>query len=65
MPAFDAEAVGFSADNAVILAELCKAAYLDQVAARTVAQQQGLTGFIWIDLTEQFVKRNTLERDLC
>jgi triacylglycerol lipase len=54
MPVFDAEAPGFSAGNALILAQLCEAAYLDQVPARAAAQQLGLTGFIWIDLTEHF-----------
>jgi hypothetical protein len=52
MPVFDAEAPGFSAGNALILAQLCEAAYLDQVPARAAAQQLGLTGFIWIVQTQ-------------
>lgn len=51
---FDANATGFSANNALLLARLCTAAYLDNQPARAVAQQLGLTGFIWIDLTQQF-----------
>ena len=39
MPDFDAEAIGFSAGNAILLAELCKAAYLDEVTARAAAEQ--------------------------
>ena len=55
MPVFDAEATGFSARNALILAQLCEAAYLeDQARARAVAHQLGFTGFIWIDFTKQF-----------
>jgi triacylglycerol lipase len=54
MPTFQPNATNFSAANALLLAQLCKAAYLDDVPARTIAQQLGLTGFIWIDLTEQF-----------
>jgi triacylglycerol lipase len=54
MPVFEAQTTGFSAGNALILAQLCKAAYLDQASARALALQQGLTGFIWIDLTKQF-----------
>ncbi len=54
MPNFESDAVNFSAGNALLLAQLCNAAYLDDVAARAVVQQLGLTGFIWIDLTEQF-----------
>jgi hypothetical protein len=48
MPAFDAETTDFSAGNAILLAELCRAAYLDQVSARAATLQLGLTGFIWI-----------------
>lgn len=54
MPVFDAETTDFSGGNAIILAELCKAAYLDPVSARAATLQLGLTGFIWIDLTQQF-----------
>ena len=54
MPAFDPTATGFSAANAVLLAELCKAAYLDEVPARESVLGLGLPGFIWIDPTEQF-----------
>jgi triacylglycerol lipase len=54
VPGFDAETTDFSAANATILAQLCKAAYLDQVSARAAVLELGLTGFIWIDLTKQF-----------
>jgi triacylglycerol lipase len=54
MPDFDAETPAFSAKNALLLAQLCNAAYLDQNPARTAAEELGLTGFIWIDLTKQF-----------
>lgn len=54
MATFQPDAATFSAANADILAQLCIAAYLDEVSARTAAQALGLTGFIWIDLTAQF-----------
>jgi hypothetical protein len=54
MPVFDAVVPGFSAGNALILAQLCEAAYLDRAPALAVTEQLGLTGFIWIDLTEHF-----------
>lgn len=51
---FEPNATSFSAANALVLARLCEAAYLDDVPARAAAQQLGLTGFIWIDLTKHF-----------
>ncbi len=54
MLSFEPDATGFSASNALLLARLCSAAYMDDVPARAAAQQLGLTGFIWIDLTEHF-----------
>jgi triacylglycerol lipase len=54
MAAFIADATDFSAENAVILAQLSAAAYSDQEAARAATLQLGFTGFVWIDLTEQF-----------
>jgi len=54
MPAFDAETTDFSAGNAIILAQLSNAAYSDKDAARAATLALGLTGFIWIDLTQQF-----------
>lgn len=54
MPDFDPQTTRFSAGNAYLLARICNAAYLDQVAARNVVLQLGLTGFVWIDLTEHF-----------
>lgn len=56
MPNFEPNASEFSATNALQLAQLCKAAYLDEESARTTAQQLGLPEFIWIDLTEQFTE---------
>jgi len=54
MPDFNAQTVSFSAQNALLLARLCLAAYQDQVAARATVNGLGLPGFIWIDLTQQF-----------
>jgi triacylglycerol lipase len=54
MLAFEPNATDFSASNALLLAELCNAAYLDDVPARNAVLQLGLTGFIWIDLTKHF-----------
>jgi triacylglycerol lipase len=53
-PAFDPQATNFSAANALLLAKLSNAAYLDEQPARDAVKQLGLTGFIWIDLTEYF-----------
>ncbi len=54
MANFDPAATSFNAANALLLAQLCNAAYLNDEPARSAAQQLGLTGFIWIDLTEHF-----------
>jgi triacylglycerol lipase len=51
---FDPEATTFKAANALLLAKLCNAAYLDDAPAREVATQVGLTNFKWIALTEHF-----------
>jgi triacylglycerol lipase len=51
---FDPRANHFNAGNALLLAKLCNAAYLDDAPARELASQVGLTKFKWIDLTEQF-----------
>ncbi|PYL78110.1 MAG: hypothetical protein DMF26_01700 [Verrucomicrobia bacterium] len=54
MPAFEPQALTFKAANAVVLAELAKAAYGEYNEAKTAAAACGLTAFEWIDLTEQF-----------
>jgi triacylglycerol lipase len=51
---FDPRTTSFSAGNALLLAQLCNAAYLDQAPAQKATKQMGLPGFIWIDLTEHF-----------
>jgi triacylglycerol lipase len=51
---FDPQTTSFSAGNALLLAQLCNAAYLDQASAQKATEQLGLPGFIWIDLTEHF-----------
>jgi len=54
MADFKPAATTFSATNALLLAQLCNAAYLDQGAAGTATEALGLPGFVWIDLTEHF-----------
>ena len=54
MADFDSAATSFNAANALFLAQLCNAAYLDQAPAEKATEQLGLPGFIWIDLTEHF-----------
>ena len=54
MPAFEPQALTFKTANAVVLAELAKAAYGEYNEAKTAAAACGLTAFEWIDLTEQF-----------
>jgi triacylglycerol lipase len=54
MPVFQVNSLGFNSANAQVLARLCNAAYLDDVPARAAVQKLGLTGFIWIDLTQHF-----------
>ena len=54
MPDFDAQETRFSAKNALLLAQLCNAAYLVQAPAQEATKQLGLPGFIWIDLTKHF-----------
>lgn len=51
---FDPTATSFKSGNALLLAQLCNAAYLDQAPAQKATEQLGLPGFIWIDLTEHF-----------
>lgn len=51
---FDPQANTFRAGNALLLAKVCNAAYLDDGPAREVATQLGLTNFKWIELTEHF-----------
>jgi triacylglycerol lipase len=51
---FDPQANTFSAENALLLAKMCNAAYMDDAAAKNEAAQLGLTNFQWIDLTERF-----------
>lgn len=54
MANFDPAATGFKSGNALLLAQLCNAAYLDQAPAQKATEQLGLPGFIWIDLTDHF-----------
>ncbi len=51
---FKPQTTSFSAENALLLAKLCNAAYLDQGPAQKATEQLGLLGFVWIDLTEHF-----------
>jgi hypothetical protein len=51
---FDAQATKFSAANALRLSMLAKAAYRNRQDAQGVANDLGLSRFVWIDLTEQF-----------
>jgi|ERR1017187_8634077 triacylglycerol lipase len=51
---FDPQATTFKAANALLLAKLCNAAYLEDAPAREVATQVGLTNFKWIALNEEF-----------
>jgi len=51
---FDPAATSFNSGNALLLAQLCNAAYLDKGPAQKATEQLGLPGFVWIDLTEHF-----------
>lgn len=51
---FDPGINSFSPKNALLLANLCLAAYEDEPGARSAVNALGLPGFIWIDLTKQF-----------
>jgi triacylglycerol lipase len=53
MPNFDHTATKFSAKNALLLAEMCNAAYGTEAEARAITQQNGFTDFEWIDLPQQ------------
>ena len=54
MANFDPAATSFNSGNALLLAQLCNAAYLDKGPAQKATEQLGLPGFVWIDLTEHF-----------
>src|ERR1700748_465679 len=54
MPSFNPQTISFDAQNALLLARLCVAAYQDEPIARATVIGLELPGFIWIDLTEQF-----------
>jgi len=54
MPAFDPEATGFSAKNALLFARLANAAYGTREEAEAAVKQLGFSDFYWIDLTKQF-----------
>lgn len=51
MADFKPAATTFSATNALLLAQLCNAAYLDQAQAQKATEQLGFPGFVWIDLS--------------
>src|SRR2546423_4315668 len=54
MPNLDCDATKFSAQNALLLAQLCNLAYGTDAEARSETQRLGFTNFEWIDLTLQF-----------
>jgi triacylglycerol lipase len=51
---FDPQANTFNAENALLLAKMCSAAYMDDAGAKQEVTSLGLTDFQWIDLTERF-----------
>lgn len=53
MPNFDPDATRFSAKNALLLAQLCNAAYGTDAEARSIVQQMGFSDFEWIELPQQ------------
>ncbi len=54
MPAFDPQATGFSAKNALLFARLANSAYGTREEAEAAVKQLGFSDFHWIDLTKQF-----------
>jgi triacylglycerol lipase len=56
VPAFDPQATGFSAKNALLLAQLSTAAYRTEAEAKIVVEQLGFTNFHWINLTEDLTE---------
>lgn len=57
---FDHNATKFSAKNALLLAQLCNAAYGTEADARTITQQMGFTDFTWINLPQQLEDTSAL-----
>jgi triacylglycerol lipase len=51
---FNPQTNTFNAANALLLAKMCNAAYMEDAPAKSEASQLGLTNFQWIDLTERF-----------
>ena len=60
MPTFDPSATKFSAKNALLLAQLCNAAYGTEADARALAKQMGFTDFEWVNLEQQLENTSVL-----
>ena len=60
MPNFDPAATKFSAKNALLLAQLCNAAYGTEADARILAKQMGFTDFEWVNLEQQLENTSAL-----
>src|SRR6516162_2432941 len=54
MPDFDPLTTRFSARNALLLAQLCSAAYADESEAKSTTENLEFTDFRWVELTSHF-----------